>query len=332
VAAITFLIASSGMASAEVEDIGRPATAFPDDVARGPGLIRDGDGFALRPWRGNFTSLSVGGKIISSLGSDIGAPPDGQAGAGPFPTSLGYESNADYSSSTLDVGLFPATVTDFGSVDSMIWKDPTIFGGHDQVAGFDFFVNASGSWSSGPSDFDIPSEDRTRKRRSGHCSSEVSTSSVIHCETEEDLASFMTTSPGAGSDAADWSGLQTPNFPGPNPPFGGAYLSTLWLEKNSARNNFAITIQGTFPPTCGACDATPPVGGAFAPTSDFVDPNGSSNFNQGLDPGGTSLGDLGVTQPAPSVPEIPPPVMLLIGFAGLALIGRHRPWRSARLG
>ena len=331
------------MASAEVEDIGRPATAFPDDgVAQGPGLFREGDAFgidgatrALRPWRGNFTSLSVGGKIISSLGSDIGAPPDGQDDAGPLPTPFGYESNADYSSSTLDVGLFPATVTDFGSVDSMIWNDPTIFGGGDQAAGFDFFVNASGSWSSGLSNID-PSEDRTGKTGS-HCSNDGSTAGVIRCETEENLGSFMTTSPGAGSDAADQSGLRSSNFPSPNPPFGGAYLGALGLEMIAAQNGFAMawpsgTIQGTLLPTCDACDALPPVvDGAFAPASDFGNPNGSPNFNPTAYPliGGT-LGDLGV--PATSIPEIPPTAMLLIGFAGLALAGRRRLWGSARPG
>jgi hypothetical protein len=67
--AVAFLIAGSGTASAEVEDIGRPATAFPDDgVARCPGLFHDGDGFGTS--RGDLTSLSVGGKVVSSPGSD----------------------------------------------------------------------------------------------------------------------------------------------------------------------------------------------------------------------------------------------------------------------
>jgi hypothetical protein len=215
VAAVAFLTAGSGMASAEVEDIGRPATSLPDDAAQGRGLYGSAEQFgiegaapALRPLRGDFTSLSVGGKFVSSPGSDIGPPPDGQD-----------ELNADCSSSTLDGGLVPAAVTEFGSVDSLISNDQTLFGDSDHAGGFS--VNAFGSWLLCPSNLD-PSQDRTGKRGSAHCSGDGSTASVVRCETEEDLGSFMTTSPGAGSDAADQSGLQSPNFPGPNPLFGGA--------------------------------------------------------------------------------------------------------------
>jgi len=59
------------------------------------------------PSSGDFTSLSVGGKIVSSLGAESGAPPDGQDGGGPLPAPFDYELNADYSSSTLDGGLLP---------------------------------------------------------------------------------------------------------------------------------------------------------------------------------------------------------------------------------
>jgi hypothetical protein len=83
-------------------------------------------------------------------------------------------------------------------------------------------------------------------------------------------------------------------------------------------------IQGAFPPTCRACDVTPlVVAGAFAPASDFVNPNGSPNFDPTADPlFSASFGDPSVTQQGPSVPEIPPQATLLIGFAGLALVGR----------
>jgi hypothetical protein len=331
----------SGTASAEVEDIGRPATAFPDDVAQGSGLFRGAEQFgiegatpSLRPWRGDFTSLSVGEKIVSSPRSDVGPPPDGQD-----------ELNAGYSSSTLDGGLFPATVTDFASVDSLILNDQTLFGDNDYAGGLP--VNAFGSWSLGPSNLD-PSGDRTGKRGSGHCSSDGSSAGVIRCEIEEDLGSFMTTSPGAGSDGADQSGNQSSHLPGPNAPLGGDSLSLkqmLGLEMTAAQNSFATTwprevIKGAFPPACGACDVTPPVvDGASAPAPDFGNPDGTpnfnppSNFNPPPDPtGGGSIANIGDPQPATSVPEIPPPAMLLIGFAGLALIGRRRPWRSARLG
>jgi len=327
-AAVAFLIAGSGTASAEVEDIGRPATAFPDGgVVPDPGVFRDG-----WPSSGDFTSLSVGGKIVSSLGAESGAPPDGQDGGGPLPAPFDYELNADYSSSTLDGGLFPATVTGFGSVDSLIMNDQMLFGDSDHASGFSAF----GSGSLGLSNVD-PSGDRTGKRGS-HCSSDGSYASFI-CETEEDLGPFMTTSPGAGPDAGYPSGLQSPNPPGANAPFGGAHLSAqqiLGLEAIAAQNSFAMTspwgeIQGTFPPACGDCGVTPlVVDSVFVATSDSGNPIGTPTSDP--PPDLTSGGSAANVGGQAAVPEIPPPAMLLIGFAGLALIGSRRRWRSARLG
>ena len=59
------------------------------------------------------------------------------------------------------------------------------------------------------------------------------------------------------------------------------------------------------------------VADAFAPASDFVNPNGVLNFDPTADPLFSALfGDLSVTQQGPSVPEFLPQAMLLIGFAG----------------
>jgi hypothetical protein len=330
----------SGTASAEVEDIGRPAAAYPEGgFAPGLGAFRDG-----WPSRGDFTSISVGGNIVSSLGADLGAPPDGQDGGRPLTTRFDYELNADYSSA-LDGGLFPATVMDFGSVDSLIMNGQTLFGTSDYASGFS--VDAFGSWSLRPSNLD-PSPDRAGETGS-HCSSDGSTTGVMQCEAEEDLGSFITTSPGAGLGAGGSSGLQSPNLPGANAPFDGASLSPqqiFTLEKIAAEKSFATTsssgvIQGTVPPACGDCGLTPPaVDGAVAPTSDFVDQSGKPNSASSADPLFSStlgdsisstlgdsisstLGDSIVTQPATSVPEIPPPAMLLIGFGGLALLARR---------
>jgi hypothetical protein len=246
-----------------------------------------------------------------------------------LPTSFDYELNADYSSSTLEGGLFPATVTGFGSVDSLILNDQTLFGDSDHAGGFS--VNASGAWSFGLSNLD-PSEDRTGKRGL-HCSRDGSSAGVIRCET---------TSSSAGPDGADPFGNQSPNLPGANAPFGGASLSPqrmLGLDMTAAQNNFAMTspggvIQGTLPPACGACEVTPPVvDGANAPASDFGNPAGIPNSYQPPDPtGGGSLANFDTARPAASIPEIPPPAMLVIGFAGLALIHSRRRWRLARLG
>jgi hypothetical protein len=313
-----------------VEDIGPPTTAIPDG-----GAARDRDGFgtlALRPWGGDFTSFSVGGKIVSSLGFDFRASPDGQDGGGPAPFDY-YELNADYSSSTLEGGLFPAAVTDFGSVDSLILNGQTLFGDNDHADGFS--VNRFGPWSLGPSNLDPFVKDPTPRKGSGQCSSDGPSASVISCDTEENL----TTSPGAGSEAGYQPAPQSPNLPGASAPAGGASLST--FEMMAAQNSFATAwpwdvIKETFPPAC--CDVAPPiVDGANAPASDFANPGGSlnsdqpPNFNPPPDPtGGVSITNIGA-QP-PSVPEIPPPAMLLIGFAGLALLGSRRLRGSARLG
>jgi hypothetical protein len=256
-----------------------------------------------------------------------------------LPTSFDYES-ANYSSSTLD-GLFPTTtVTGFGSVDSWIMNDPTLFGDSDYVGGFS--VNAFGPWSLRPSNFG-PSEDRPRK--GGSCASDGTSSAVHRCETEEDLSSLIATSPGAGSDGGMQPAQQSSNLPSSNLPVGGNNPSARF-EITAAQNSFAMTwpsgaIQGTFPLACDACDVTPPVvlacdacdvtppvvNDAFAPASDFVNLTGPTTAPLF----GATLGDLSVT-PATSIPEIPPTAMLLIGFAGLALVGRRPLWRSARLG
>jgi hypothetical protein len=322
----------AGTASAEVEDIGRPATAYPDGGAA-PGLAPFRNGWSSR---GDFTSLSVGGKIVSSLGADLGAP-DGQDGGRPLPAPSDYGLNADDSPSAFGSGLFPETVMDFGSVDSLIMNGQTLFGDSDYAGGFS--VGAFGSWSLRLSNLD-PSPDRARETGS-HCSSDGLTAGVIQCEAEEDLGSFITTSTGAARDAGGPSGLQSPNLPDADAPSGGASLSPqqiVTLEMIAAQKSFATTspsgvIQGTVPPACGDCGSTQPaVDGPLAPTFDFVDLSGNPNSASSADPlVSAMLGNSVWTQPATSVPEIPAPAMLLIGFGGLALLGRRSRRPSAGL-
>ena len=298
------------------------------------GDVIEGAAPALRPSRGDFTSLSVGGRLISSLGSALGGPPDSQDGAGITPPEL----NADYSSSTLDGGYFPATVTGFGSVDPLNMNDQKLFDDSDHVDAFS--VSSLGSWSLGASNLDRPNNDPTTGRGSAHCSSDGSTAGVIRCETEENLDSFMTTSPDASPDAPYQSAQQSPNFPGPNAP-AQSPQQILTLEMMAAQNIIAMawpsdTNQGPLPQTCDdACDASPPVDGAFAPASDFVNLNGGPNSDPTADPLFSPTADPLFSYSAetqPSIPEIPPTAMLLIGFAGLALLGSRRRWGSARLG
>jgi hypothetical protein len=310
-----------GTASAETEDIGRLATAFPDgDVASGLGLFRDGFGTS----RSDLTSLSVDGGIVSSpgSGSDGGAPPEGQEGGEPLFTPS--ELNADYSLSTLD-GLFPTVVNGSGSLDSQIMNDP-LFGDSDQLGGF--FVNAFGSSSLGSSNLGPP-EDRPGKGGS-HCSSDGSQSGV-QCELEGDLSSLIATSSGTASDAGYQPAQQSPILPDLSPPGGGAYPSD--LEMKAAQNGFAMAwkwemTQGIFPLACGSCVVTlPVVDSLFTPASDFGNTGGSPDSDQALDPPlDDSLANISNARPATSVPEIPAPAMLLIGFGGLALVG----WRRLR--
>jgi hypothetical protein len=309
-AAVAFLIAGSGMASAEVEDI-PPAAASPDNIAQDSGLFRKADAFGIE----------------GATPIDVGPLPDGQD-----------ELHADYSSSTLD-GLFPTTAMDFGPANSLVLNDPVLFG--DSAGGSDFFGGPFGSWSLVPSDFDAPvKDDPTPRSGSGSCSSsDGSTIGVISCETEEALGPFMTTS--GGSDGDNQSAQQGSLFPGPSAPFGGAYLppsapfggaylppsapfgeaylpqQILSVEMIAAQNNFTTTsagdaTQGTLPP---------PVDVAPAPY-DFVNTNGTTPNSDPTAPLlSTTLGDLVMTQPATSVPEIPPTAMMLLGFAGLGFAG-----------
>ena len=115
-----------------------------------------------------------------------GTPRDDQDGAG-----LDYDLNADYSSSTLDGGRFPAWVTNFSSVESLTEGGWTLFG--DYAAGFNFAPSGYGSAS--PWNFGMSPEGRKR-RGSTQCSSQ---DGGVHCETAEDLGSFVTTSSDAGS-------------------------------------------------------------------------------------------------------------------------------------
>jgi hypothetical protein len=296
--ALFFLIAGLGPALAEVEDFRQPA----GDLAQGPGLLHDGDAFGIKgsPWRGNFMSLSVGGKAVPSLGdADLGAPPAWQG-----------ELNADYSSSTLDGGLFPATATDSRSVDALIMNDPVIFGDSDHGGGFGFgfFVRAPSAWFGLPNV--DPSPDRTRKGGS-HCESDGSTSSVIRCEIEEGAQ-------GAGSDAG-YSPAQQGS------PFDRAYLpqqiSGLGM---TAQNNFTIisagdATQGTRPPVADTLARVP----AFASTtSDLA--SGPLSV--------ATLGDSIGIQPAAAVPEIPIWAMLLGGFSLMGAASLFRPRRRDPVG
>jgi len=302
VAAVAFLIAGSGTASAVVEEFGPPTTEFPDDgVAQGPGLFRDGD-------RRDLTSPSGGGNIMSSVGSDNG--PDDQGGGGPLPTQFD-ELNADYSSFTLD-GLFPVFLTGSESVDSQIMNgDSDHFG--------DFFVNPFGSSPLGLSIFH-PLEDPRRKGVS-HCSSGGSQSGV-QCELEGDLGSL--TSQGAGSNGADQSAPQSLNLPDLSAPVGGNDLSHKMTTAEMAWQ-WEVT-QGIFPPACCAFDVTPPVvdgvpdvtSEVVSPPSDFAPIPPGVTFDVTVSPSSSS--------PSSSIPEIPAPAMLLIGFGGLALVG----WRRLR--
>jgi hypothetical protein len=312
-AAVAFLIAGSGTASAVVEDMGQPAMAVPGDgVAQGPGLFRAGDGSGTSGR--DFTSPGASGNIISSVGSDNGT--EGQDGAGPLPTF--DDLKADYSSSTVDP-LFPAWVTNSGSADFDSWvNEQTLFGDNDYAGGL--FVNVFGSRSLGLSSF-ASSDHRSGNGGSGGCSSDGSIAGVEGCERKEELSSLIAGSPGVGSDAGYQPAQQIPNFPGSNPFFGGAHPSVSQIPGfEMIQNSFAMTwpsgvIQGTFPPGC--CDVTLPVVGA--PTSDVSSNSGPETVQPVLS---NSVG----TGQGPVVPEIPQWAMLLIGFGGLALVG----WRRLR--
>jgi hypothetical protein len=250
-----------------------------------------------------------------------------------MPSDYGW--NADYSSSG---GIFPeAVITDFGSVEPLILNDPIIndqalLGDSDHAGGL--FVTAFGSSSLGLWNFH-PLEDRPG-RGGSHCWSDDSSVGVGRC-MEGDLSALTAGSSSMGSDADYQPTQQSSNFLGSNPSFGGGAYPSVIPGFEMIQNGFAMTwssgvIQGTFPPAC--CDVTlPVVVGSFTLASDFVNPGGSLNLDPPPDPPDSGFGvSIGVTQSATLVPEIPPMAMLLIGFAGLALIGSGRLSRSARLG
>ena len=328
-AAVASLITGSATAFAEGEDGGPSVTTFPDGFApQGLVLFREGHGFGdewtLWASRGKLTSLGRGEKFISS--PEVATPPGDQDGARPD-----YDLNANYSSSTLDDSRFPATVTDFGFVDSLIQGGWMLFGDGDYADGFNFVT--SGSGTSGLSNFDPFSKDRTGRRGSLHCSSDGSSASVIHCETAEDLGSFMTSNSEAGQEGANQPGQQGSNPAGPRAPTGTGSLSFQQLLEMIVAQDMAWqwdAIPGTYPP-CSSCGGIPPIVDAPALTSDFVSPNGNSDPASDPPPN-DAYWNGGGTQQQTAVPEIPSWLMLLIGFGGLALLARRRLCRLARLG
>ena len=277
-----------------------------------------------------------------------------------------YELNAEYSSSTLEGGRFPATVADFGPVESLIQNELILFGESDH---FGFDLSTSGYSSAELSTVDNSSEDRTSGRHSAQCWSDGSSNGVVDCQTDESLGTFVPTSDGVGPDGTHQSGHQSSSPWGPSAPSGGLYLSAqqmLSLEMIAAQNmtwewNMS---QAAFTPPCGACDPILPIAGAS--TSDFVDPTWSpvnSTWRPNSDstsirpksalfatsveppaapsansdptwdpPTGGPWGPGPGVGPSGAVPEIPQWAMWLIGFGGLSLLGRRRLRRSARIG
>ena len=211
-----------------------------------------------------------------------------------------------------------------------------LFGDGDHAPGFNLAASTFGT--SGPSNFDMFSDDRNNRKGSSHCASDGSSASVIHCETAEDLGSFVTTNSSDG-EGADQPGHQGSNA-GPNAPAGAGFRSSqqlLAFEMIAAQNmaqNMAWqwdVIQGTFPP-CSACDGIPPVVGAPALISDFASPIGNSDPTSDPPPIVDPPDIDGGTQQQLAVPEMPSWAMLLIGFGGLALLGGRRLRQSAGLG
>ena len=202
-AAVAFLIAGSATAFAENEDIGRPGPASSDGEAPpGLGLIVDGHAFGdewtaviLSTPRGHFTVPGREERYMSSLGAEAGTPPANQNGTG-----ADDDLSADFSSSTLEDTRFPTTVTDFGSVESLIQDGWMLFGDGDYATGFNFA--ASGYGLSDPSNLDMFAGDRTSRRGSSRCSTDGSSASVVRCDIVEDLGSFVTTNSGAGTPGA----------------------------------------------------------------------------------------------------------------------------------
>lgn len=290
---------------------------------------------------GNPTLLSPDGKRIYFYGAGLepsyGARDDGGRSA----TGTDFDRSAGFSSDpSMDTGsAFPATVEDFAPVETIIEKDLLFLGTSDSLAWTP--IDASDPWPTIPvsSDFDPLSGplSRVRHKRRGLaiCSGDGSSIAVMRCEASEDSMSTTATDNGADSDDVYQPLRQGLSFaigggqigwPG-----GGAAASVAW------GTGAALPLPDVFYAAAGASAPlsaeAPPAADAIMPAPDLEIPDGSVDAGEGADP--FTIAQLAGALPsgplASSVPEVPLPAMLMIGFGGLALVRRRRLFSPARL-
>jgi hypothetical protein len=348
------LALSHSTAPAKVEGLAELGTAISNDNAvEGLGVeALDFFGaaqdfrFARSHWEGNSKVLSLGGRLIFI---DEASDKDLDGSGGP-PAALVFDLSPDFASGASVIGgsSFPATVKDFAAVDLII-ESLTLGEGSDVMT--ESIVVGSNAWQALTLTF-APLE--PPRKGGAPCSSDDSSSGVMRCEILEEAVSTGSTSTvsydadqtyyAAQTYGADQTGPQSIAFGGGRTVWaGGARLpqspASAFSPVIFTSDPFvpkALTADGGFAPTY---DLDPASGGStdhycpgpFVVTSPLdppLDPPLNPPLDPPLDPPGAAT---------PSVPEIPSPFMLLIGFGGLALIprrllsGTSRPaWRKAR--
>lgn len=301
--AIALLTARSSAAWAVVEDVGTSGPAILDDASGSSGpsnvadALRSGDArFGSRDPSVGSTSLSFRGRIIPIVGAGLEPSQEGQVDPGQSPTAFDSNLSEDHHSGAPDA-ISPAVNT-FGAVDADIilnFGDDSMI--TDPVGGLGYWTTIHGSPS-----LALSAEALSPRRFQASCSGDGSTSAVIRCEV---LELGIPTDGNTGSSGAYQSEQRSFGFEGATS--SGAPPSP------QATADTKFSMPGVY--FSVANDATLPA--VTAGVFDFANLSGNSNTGP-IDPG---IFDL--TQgPAPSIPEIPTPVMIAIGLGGMALVRR----------
>jgi hypothetical protein len=308
--AIGLLVTSA--ASAEVEDIGRPATAIWNGKAAGgadsfggvDAFPADAVHFAQWPSEGSSADPRVGNVGDSEEYAENNLAID---------STLEYNLNQYYSSSTLDDTQFPSAVKDFEHIDDAINNIiGTGYGGDVNSMG------APGYWSgidlSSPLTL-LSNVETEKKHPQGSCANDSALSQLVDCAAgsvdldatsggvyQPDQQSFLdiqNSIVGAGDGLESWR----------------MYDAQRTYDAHAIFPILSLYMSDVSGPTLYLVD------GGSGPVFDLTGPSGSPDTSIALALVNSAPLVEGIESPpaAASVPELPVRTMLLIGLIGIAL-------------
>ena len=302
--AVVLLIASGLKASANVEDVGGPGTANWTDMGGGGVNSFDAvfEGVRFAPW------ASIGGSTGPRVGN-LGNSQEDSRNTPTIGSTPEYDSNGDYSSSIVGGVQFPSWVRESGVVSDTINNLIGDGFSDDGISDDGIFTGAPG-YGLGlvlSSPLTLSSGTRTGKKRWATCTEEDSTGRVIRCET------WSADSGATANRAYDQQSFNPEIGAGSIVPWGGdaAYWSWLRYTMVPSPLYFSDVAGGTVYSVDGQPAAVFGLEALNASPYADISPLNVVLLEDSVDLGGGSI------------PEPPIPIMLLIGFVGIALIYRR---------